>query len=368
MDAHKRYTIWLVFLIMAGMLILVSTSYYLEPLSGDQTRLGGYAENDFGWNQPQKVFSRKASPLQRAYGQYADVLVVGDSFSFAGNLDVLNYPWQTFLTAKTGFSVATIIHYLLRSETPEYDPALLSKIVNSETFQKTPPRILIMEVIERQLGILYDLPGDCQIRPWSAIRFGLNPIPDLLPTEVAFRDKTQPPLRKRMAFAKKYLIRLFQWEFHRLPVWNGNSIVSQLGLTTGKLFSSKQSSQLLVYEDDLKKKSWDENKLASIQCQLVKMQNLLQKNGKTLFVAMIVPDKLSAYSRYLSDQSLANLSVIDRLASNPSLHLVRIDRALKAAIDEGAVDVYLPDDTHWAYRGQETAAEALVQYLKDFSE
>jgi hypothetical protein len=49
------------------------------------------------------------------------------------------------------------------------------------------------------------------------------------------------------------------------------------------------------------------------------------------------------------------------------LHFVRIDQAIKAAVDKGMVDVYLPNDTHWAYRGHETAAEALVQYLKGFS-
>jgi hypothetical protein len=360
MNTHKRYSWWLVGLVVGGISILLTTGFYLQPLSGDQTRLGGYAENDFGWNQPQRVFTKPAPPLQRTYEHYSDVLVVADSFSFAGNVGQLNYPWQTFLTAKTGLSVSTIIHYLEGLETPTYDPFMLHKIINSETFQKTPPRIFIMEVIERQLGILYDLPGDCQAEPDITASLTFNPVDDLKASEWVYRDLTRPPMLEQLTYAKKYFLRYFK------ALWEKRSIVERLDLTTGKLFSNHQSDRLLVYEDDLKKTSWDDNKLAIIQCQLLKMQNTIQQNGKTLFVAMLVPDKLSAYSKYLRDQSLANISVIERLASNPALHLVRVDLPVKALIDEGVVDVYLPNDTHWAYRGQQAAAEAVAQYLRRF--
>jgi hypothetical protein len=357
MDAHKRYTIRVVCLVVAPMLVLLATGLYLQPLAGDETRVGSFAENDFGWNRPQKVFPGDGPPLRQDYDQYSDVLVVGDSFSFAGNYGLLNYPWQTFLTAKTGLSVATINHYMKTKLI--YDSELLPKIVNSEAFQKTPPRILIMEAVERQLDILPDIAGDCQVRPDPETSFSLNPLPQPLPSAEAVRKKTQPPLTERMAYAKKYLMRLAPWP------WDDNPI-TRWSLTTGALFSSKKSGEVLITAAELKKKSWDEAKLAGIRCQLANMQNLVQKNGKTLFVAMLVPDKLTAYSRYLQDRSLADLSVIERVASNPSLHVVRIDRAIKAAVDAGEVDVYLPNDTHWAYRGDEIAAEALAQYLKGF--
>ena len=358
MNAHKRYSFWLVFLVIGGVLILLLTGWYLEPLSGDQTRLGGYAENDFGWNQPQRVFTRKAPPLLRTYDQYSDVLVVGDSFSFAGNLDQLNYPWQTFLTAMTGFSVSTIIHYTIGSEPPAYDPTMLPRIVSSEAFKKNPPRILIMEVIERQLGILYDLPGDCEVKPFATPSLPLTPIPELKPSELAYRNLTRPSMMLQLTYAKNYLSRYFK------AIWDKDPIIQQLDLNTGKLFSNRKSGRLLVYENDIKKKSWDENKLASIQCQLIKMQNMVQQNGKTLFIAMLVPDKLSAYSKHLTDQSLANISVMNRLASNPALNLARVDGPIQALIDQGVVDVYLPNDTHWASRGHQVAAEVLVNYLK----
>lgn len=357
MNSYKSYTIWLVSLVSFPILALFCTSLYLQPLVGDETRVGGFAENDFGWNRPQRVFPEKAQPLREEYSQYSDVLVVGDSFSFAGNYGLMNYPWQTFLTAKTGFSVTTINHYMKTKLV--YDSALLPKIVNNEVFQKTPPQVVIMEVVERQLDILPDIPGDCKILPAPKVNFELHPQPGLLPSETSLRESKRPPMAQQMAYAKKYLMRLYPWSRDDNPI-------TRWGLTTGKLFSSKNSDEILITAAEIKKKSWDEAKLATIRCQLAKMQNLVQKNGKTLFVAMLVPDKLTAYSAYLKDRSVRGLSVIERVASDPGLHLPRIDRAVRAAIDAGEVDVFLPNDTHWAYRGNEIAAETLAQYLKDF--
>ncbi len=362
MYAHKRYTIWLVFLAAAGMLILVSTSFYLQPLAGDMTRVGGYAENDFGWNRPQKIFEKETLLVRTNYDQYADVLVLGDSFSFGGINAKVNFPWQTFLAANTGLSVTTINHYTkFDPPPPEYGPDLLFKIVNSETFKKTPPRVFILEVIERQLNMLPVYAGNCRLEHKIERKpdFNLNPNPP--PLIDAYRKTSLPPLKQQIAYARKYLYGLLQRQ------WDKNPAVYQTELTTSQLFSNKLSGRLLGYKDDFKIISWDEPYLANIRCNLINAQNLVQKNGKTLFVAMVVPDKLSAYSRYLKDQSYADTSIIDRLASSPSLHLVRIDKALKDTIDEGVVDVYLPNDSHWGYRGHQTAATALAQHLANFT-
>ena len=58
--------------------------------------------------------------------------------------------------------------------------------------------------------------------------------------------------------------------------------------------------------------------------------------------------------------------MIERLAADKSLHLVRLDQAMQAAIAEGAVDVYLPNDTHWASRGHKIAAATVARYLQSF--
>lgn len=360
MEAHKRYTLWLLVLVAIEMVVLVSTGLYLEPVIGDSTRLGGYAENDYGWNQPQVMFEKTPAQTRQTYEQYADVVVVGDSFSFAGLYGVTNYPWQTYLAANAGFSVTTVNHYT-KTQPYTYEKTLFSSIVNSDFFQKNPPRVLILEVIERQLDILPDVGGNCRAEHTVDKIDGFINGPLAVPSKVVFRDKQKLPLKEQVSYAYKYLDRLWQRDRDRSPS------VYALELSNAKLFSNQRSDRLLVYQGDVWKKNWDEKQVASIRCRLLNMQELVQKNGKTLFVAMLVPDKLSAYSQYLKDRGYADLGVIERLAADGSLHVPRLDLAMKAAIDGGMVDVYLPDDTHWSYRGHEIAAKAMRDYLKRFS-
>ncbi len=69
----------------------------------------------------------------------------------------------------------------------------------------------------------------------------------------------------------------------------------------------------------------------------------------------------------LMDRIYANLSVFDALAADQSLNLVRLDWAMQAAIDQGIIGSYLPNDTHWGYRGHQIAAASLAQYLRILS-
>ncbi len=362
MDKFKFYTFGLVSLVVAEFIILILTCLYLDPPTGDTTRISGYSENDFGWNAPQKVFEKQATPLQEVYDHYVDVFVVGDSFSFGGVLQMMNYPWQSYLTADNGLTVSTLSHYTTKTNPPSYDPTFIPNIINSETFKKTPPKVLVLEVVERQLNILPKIGGDCKVHNKinNSLNIEMKPIPGMLPTLDVFRKKQRPSLNKRFNYAVKYLETL-------LFLNAGDNQAFVFYLVTSKLFSSKSSDKLLVYEGDVKKKNWDENLVDDIKCRLINFQNLVQANGQTLFVVMVAPDKLTVYSPYLKDFSYAKYSPISRLSDNPSLHLPRFDLPLQSALGEGVVDLYLPNDTHWASKGQQIAAKTLQKYLTEFS-
>ena len=362
MDQFKFYTLGLLSLVVTLLLIVIFFCLYLDPPMGDITRMSGYSENNFGWNAPQKVFDKQANPLQNVYDHYVDVFVVGDSFSFGGVLQMMNYPWQSYFTANTGLTVSTLSHYTTKTKPPSYDRTYIPNIVNSETFKKTPPKVFILQVVERQLNMLPKISGDCRVHNKinTSLNLGLKKIPEMNRTHNIFRDRQRPPFTKRFPYAVKYLETFYSN--------SGGTGAFVFDLTTDKLFSSKSSDKLLVYEGDVEKKNWDDNLVGNIKCRLINYQNLVQANGKTLFIAMIAPDKLTIYSQYLKDSSFAKYSPIARFSSEPSLHLPRLDLALQSALDEGVVDLYLPNDTHWASRGQEIAAQALQKYLTEFSE
>lgn len=56
--------------------------------------------------------------------------------------------------------------------------------------------------------------------------------------------------------------------------------------------------------------------------------------------------------------------ILDYFTKKP-INFPRIDVALKKGLEKGVVDVYLPNDTHWGSWGHKTAAQTVVEYLKN---
>ncbi len=268
------------------------------------------------------------------------------------------YEWPNFFVTQTGLSVAA---FGLYGPDLKFRDELLPEIINSEAFQREPPRIVVFEKIERWLDKMGNAFSDCQASYPNPPGFLINmqPVLNSAPLHDVVRKKSSLSIQN-IAYAGQFLNKLM---FER----RSHSIVKRLDLDNLKFFSSRQSNTLLLYKHDLRKASWDTLEIAKIKCILLNMQNLVQANGKTLFIAMIVPDKLTAYSHHLMDRAYANLSVFDALAAEQSLNLVRLDWAIQAAIDQGMIDIYLPNDTHWGYRGHQIAAASLVQYLRILS-
>jgi len=347
MPNFRRYNLLLAALLGPVVVLMFAASFFLQPYDGGLTRLGGYPESRYGWLAPQQRF---VPPLFRAFessdAQFiepADVVILGDSFTFQSR----QASWPNYLARATGLRVYA---FKLEEMTPD-------RLLQSELFRRQPPRVVVYETVERNVrNRLHASDTDCQaahdpaparltlrrlpvepesfLRPMRAVAFDLSMSVDFLtkaiPRELFGRDKT--PTRR-------------------------------LALTREAPFSSIEKRQLLVYKDDLEKIHWTANDWASARCRLIELQNRVQANGQTFFIALIAPDKLSAYDDLLADRSLAGLSRIDLLARDPALHLPRIDLALRQAIRDGVTDVYLNNDTHWGSAGYELVAQSVVDTL-----
>jgi len=90
------------------------------------------------------------------------------------------------------------------------------------------------------------------------------------------------------------------------------------------------------------------------------MQARVEANGKTLFLAMVAPDKLTTYGPFLAAKAFRGISRLDLLADYPALNLVRFDRDFDPAAH---VDLYLPNDTHWSTTGHRLAARLVEREL-----
>ena len=169
-----------------------------------------------------------------------------------------------------------------------------------------------------------------------------------------------PPSRRydeqQLTYARDFLLKNIRNSFGR------KSGVRELRLSVPR-FSSDRAKALLVVSGDLHKNRWGHNDIEEMQCQILRLQRPVQANGKTLFIALPIPDKLSAYHDDLVDPSLPR-GVIDQL-TDPRLNRPPVDKALRAAITAGEMDVYLPNDTHFGARGQALTAETVMRFIEE---
>jgi hypothetical protein len=338
---HRSYTLILVASILGVAAALAAGSARLEPLSGDLARIGRYDETDFGWRGEQirfkiPLFKRDPSRIDH------DIVILGDSFSNDGAAS-----WTNFAAAETGLRIAT---FHIR-QTP------WRAILDEPSYRSTPPKVFILEIVERDLkGMLRTAPPPCGGHASA-------PLVRLLtrPT-TASPERISRPTQRTLAQLDPRHFTQFQWARLLRRLGRSSGEVVEVALTR-RAFSSRRGDATLVYTGDVLKRFWTKADLEAMDCSLRQIQDTVQRDGRTLFLAMLIPDKLTAYSPDLADRSLADLGVLDRLDARTVSH-VPVARALEREIHAGTQDIYLPDDSHLGSAGQEAVARALLDELR----
>lgn len=332
-------------------LVCAALAFWLQPITGDLTRLGGYPESEFGWDGEQMRFSPPIAPvgvLGRAY----DVVVVGDSFSMPVEITAQPRPddrthWTDFFKARTRLSVASF----------NRDRVPLEKYLASDGFLKTPPKLLVVEYAERTLQWAPVKDGEqcAALAPARVMPLPLSSTP--LQPQPYDRDQSHRLDTGRIDNAVDFLTK-------NVPRWIAGVNTTQVStqpLSRGNLFTSNRSTELLVFADDFVKANLPETYLQSLACYFTEVQSRVEANGTTKFVLMIAPDRTTAYGAYLPALHLPNLTA--RLAKTEGLSIMRLDQVMKAAVESGVRDVYLPSDTHWASAGMVIASESLIRFV-----
>lgn len=323
-------------------------SVYLQPLDGDLTRTGGFTENDFHWRNPQATFQSNLFTVTdrlEDYDRYYDIVLLGDSFS----CDQLNrfFGWQNYFLQRTGFSMIVF-------DTRRYWP---QEILNAPAFQKYPPKFFIFETVERYLyeRMAYFVKVPVPESTASAIAPPTIPVPAPIPI-------LDMQLRKEVSsfdtdYVIGYLGAVMQRTLHL------NNQVFSFSLNDPGLFSSVKNQELLVYFDEMNKKKLKEADVEQLRAGIAQCTKIVESNGKTRFICLVAPDKSSIYAPYLADAKNATWNLIERVAQDKTLPVVRTDQVLAAEIARHTPDVYLPNDSHWGSIGHRLVAEALLDTM-----
>ena len=325
---------------------LINWKYFdFEKIEGDLTRIGMHSEANYGNHGVEFFFSPALSNIGLIENiDTYDIIIVGDSFSNHR----FSSAWHNYLRQDSGLKVGV------------FKIGDLDKIQKSSQYKKSPPKILIYESVERELYNRFNnqnLDSNCTVNHSDLSRTvlrweSMNVTPHQTRRDVSFSFKVDLALkflrdRMRSDAEKKTTI---------------------LNLTTPNLFTNKNSNQLLVYSEDIKtKKSISASDWRKIECGLIGLQNKIQENNKTKFIALIAPDKLSVYSPYLVDKTWENMSYYSHFSKDNKLNLVPLFKRFNEALRRGDKDIYLPNDTHWGSAGHQLVGRAVLDYLKDIS-
>ena len=344
-DACRKYSLILGGLLLAALSLLTLTAVYIEPLDGELTRLGGYAERDFGWNGVQRRLGQDVV-LTDHYDRYHDVVVIGDSFSKPGL-------WQSLFRKETSLSFATL----------DVVTTSLDEFVAGEPFRSFPPRLMVVEIGER---MLLDKFGSPRMTCSQAARVAPqdHPRQDLVATQVSLQDDLRPRTVDLGNVNLKYALLFLQRSFVRSVLGHDFTRVRQYPLTRSDLFTSRRSDRILVYSNDLIKANWTAADVRAAACAIKTLQDRVEANGRTRFALMLVPDKSSAYADYITEPELRSMVRIDPILAAQGINLLPLSDLIKAAIAAREPDVYLPNDTHFGIRGHELAARSLIRFLQ----
>jgi hypothetical protein len=349
----RVYNLLFAAVVFPPVLVMLALALLQEPLRGDLTRTGGYSEHRFGWNQPQQRFVPPLAALR--YDRPYDIVVLGDSFSSnprgTGQTDSGAF-WTNFLAQRTGLSVVVLNMFEIT----------FAELLAHPIFVNSPPRLFVLATVERYLTRDHADAVDQFMGQLDRTCAEAGPAPAPLP---AFRPLASQPVpwvrdtapRVDLDQAANYL-----WKFVRRDVFGIEATSTRrLPLTRDDLFSSRASDILLVYDDELRKPAWTTPPaLATAHCNLIDAQRRVQANGRTRFVYMPVPDKMTAYAEYLANPELRDTTLLPAFYQRAGLSQVRLLDALREAIRCGRKDVYMPNDTHWSTAAHSIVADVVV--------
>jgi hypothetical protein len=321
-------------------LLLFLVGLYIQPVSGDLTRLGNLSERDFGWNAMQQQLPIKKSPQ----AQQPKVVVVGDSFS-------IRNIWQSIADDDSRLTFMTFDWSIFSNNIDCLEEWLLSL---KDAYPSCD--FVIIETIERDfLGRFHSKNKTCT-------------------------DNTKKPIKVKQGYTKSvrnsdlrnampdpvYAVKSIVNSLHEFEKIEKKKDVFVAPLTRTDLFSNKRSNLILYYENETWKENWKKEEVREAVNKAGHIQRLAAEKGITLIFA-VVPDKSTAYASYFKQPTFpAPPPDIWAEFAARGVNQVDLKQILLQAVDSENQDIYLPNDTHLGSTGYVLMGKAISDRLKAF--
>jgi len=320
-SASLPYLKWFALPLLVFLAAAIPLNLYFEPLSGDLSRIGYWAERDFGWSQSQPSVPVRANG---AVVERPQVVVLGDSFSHPN-------VWQSHLADARHLE---ILSYQYR------DVGCVDNWVQWVKERHLPDvHTVVIETVERSFMALFRNRTTCAKRDphWH---------------EMAATTLKLSRQQHGLTLDAAYLLQTLG-NTVRAALLPGRIVyggVVNVPLTTDRLFSNRKANRLLYYSEDDLKMEWTEEDMAAAMQNLKHIQEELAASGLR-FVLVVVPDKSTVYRPFMADGAgkAGYPDVFSRLKA-ANVNSVDLSEHFRKEVGN-TIDLYLPNDTHLSTQG-----------------
>lgn len=277
------------------------------------------------------------------HGGRVDIITIGDSFSVGGG-EGRNKYYQDYIASINGMTVLNIPTYKFDNMVFNAMPvATLAALYHGGWLDRIKPRYVLIESVERysipRLVTHFDL--NVRVKPQELERYyRTTRLGGSINQDVTFINEAN--------FKFLYYSLMYHFSEHAF-----RRLVVKTRLTK-PMFSGKQGDMLLVHCDDIQQSPLATAlNIRSANDNLNALARMLRSKGITL-IFMPVVDKLNLYRPYLKNDGYPRSIFFEELRKLPKEYLFVDTKAiLSKAIDEGELDLFHQDDTHWTWKASQ---------------
>ena len=345
--SHKRYSLILIALLFSIAIAIWIMEAYFGTLYGDLTRIGQLDERDFGWHmqQPSVPLERlKSYPLADA-----DILVIGDSFSYG-------LIWQSRLVS-AGFKPSTL-------KWSEFKPCGLGQNLGEAVRQAGfRGRYVVIENVEHgfqnRMSSICDITGKINGVAYKESSPETDP-----PSPQIFlnRDPLGGDWVINALINKIKLTYLFESTTKYMEFGSAGTRV--VPIDGCNIFSNRLCNDGLFYSHDFDKKTF-----ASMD-NVLSINRNLQKAGIEA-IWLVVPDKATVYLGYGKLSMNPYVNIWDEFAQHSELLAPNLGDAFiqKSRLIK---DFYKPNDVHLSTNGYLYLGDLMADFIghreKDYAD
>jgi hypothetical protein len=305
------------------------------PLVGDLTRVGNYAEQDFGWVAPQPPIHVLANGHAMAD---PDILVLGDSFS-RSNI------WQSVVAAQSARKIQSFEIARVGCIRHWFDYALAHPTAKT----------IVIESVERSFLTNFKTLANCDAAVPAPFETGEW-------TSAARRASGPPEWHIQRTFRVSF--NTLEMQLHPHDTIHGEQVGNAPIDPRCARYSNRRADRLLYFSQDEEKFAWSRDDLAQATANIVMMQKMAAQHGKE-FVLMLVPDKLTAYQQCLvnvREFALDKGPNITGMLLAAGVRMPDLQHSFRENIGK-IEDLYRPNDTHLSEAGYLLMAENMTRLL-----